>query len=123
MELQRAKELLTALADGVDPTTGEVLPQESVCNKAEIIRALHCVLSALPDKPPRKPQPENMGKPWTEEDDAALCRMFDDGVADRELCAHFKRSRGGIASRLAHLGKIEDREQFYFPRRKGNGNG
>ena len=63
MDLQRAKELLSGLADGVDPLTGEVLPEDHVCNKAEIIRAFHCVLKALPGKPP-KPQPENAGKPW-----------------------------------------------------------
>ena len=44
MDLQRAKELLSGLADGVDPLTGEVLPEDHVCNKAEIIRAFHCVL-------------------------------------------------------------------------------
>ena len=48
MDLQRAKELLSGLADGVDPLTGEVLPEDHVCNKAEIIRAFHCVLKALP---------------------------------------------------------------------------
>ena len=28
MDLQRAKELLSGLADGVDPLTGEVLPED-----------------------------------------------------------------------------------------------
>ena len=73
MDLQRAKELLSGLADGVDPLTGQVLPEDHVCNKAEIIRAFHCVLKALPGKPP-KPQPENAGKPWNDADDAVLCR-------------------------------------------------
>ena len=61
MDLQRAKELLSGLADGVDPLTGEVLPEDHVCNKAEIIRAFHCVLKSLPGKPP-KPQPEKCGQ-------------------------------------------------------------
>lgn len=30
MDIQRAKELLTALADGLDPLTGEVLPSDHV---------------------------------------------------------------------------------------------
>ena len=55
MDLQRAKELLSGLADGVDPLTGEVLPEDHVCNKAEIIRAFHCVLKTLPGKT-SKPQ-------------------------------------------------------------------
>lgn len=105
MDLHRAKELLASLADGVAPLTGEVLPNESVCNKAEIVRAFHCILNALPNKPQR-PKPENTGKPWTEDDDAALCRMYDAGSTKKEIWAYFKRSEGGIVSRLVRLGKI-----------------
>ena len=32
MDMQRAKELLTISADGTDPLTGEVLPDDHVCN-------------------------------------------------------------------------------------------
>lgn len=116
MDLQRAKELLEILADGVDPLTGEVLPEESVCNKAEIVRAFHCILNTLQEKAVetkmKKTQPENAGKPWTDEDDAQLCRMFDAGSTKKELCAYFKRSRGGIAARLVRVGKISVRDQF-----------
>lgn len=115
MDLYRAKELLASLADGVDPLTGEVLPEESVCNRAEIVRAFHCILAALPSKPKKK-QPENAGKPWSQEDDAVLCRMYDTGSTKKEMCAHFKRSEGGIAARLIHLGKIAEQEQFYAMR-------
>lgn len=44
MDIIRAKEIVTALAEGIDPTTGEMLPDDSVCNKAEIVRALYAVL-------------------------------------------------------------------------------
>ena len=47
MDVHRAKELLTILADGVDPLTGEVLPDNHVCNKGEIVRALHCAVEEL----------------------------------------------------------------------------
>ena len=97
MDLQRAKELLSGLADGVDPLTGEVLPEDHVCNKAEIIRAFHCVLKSLPGKT-SKPQPENAGKPWSDADDAVLCQMFEAG--------------GSLAARLVRLGKISDRAEF-----------
>lgn len=112
MDLQRAKELLTILADGVDPLTGEVLPEDSVCNKGEIVRALHCVLNVVQVKT-QKPKPENAGKPWTERDDALLCQMFDAGSTKKDMCACFKRSEGGIASRLVRLGKITDRFVFF----------
>lgn len=111
MDLQRAKELVSILADGVDPLTGEILPEDHVCNQPEMIRALHCVLRALSDKR-TKPQHENAGKAWTAEDDAALCQMFDAGNDKKEMCAYFKRSVGSLAARLVRLGKIEERAEF-----------
>lgn len=113
MDLQRAREVLEGLADGVDPLTGEVLPDESVCNKAEVVRAFHCILNELQNKTKKKRLPENAGKPWTKEDDKALCRMFDEGKTRSEMCAFFKRTRGGILSRLAYLGKIPETELYY----------
>ena len=91
MDLQRAKELLSGLADGVDPLTGEVLPEDHVCNKAEIIRAFHCVLKSLPGKA-SKPQPENAGKPWNDADDAVLCRCSMPEAAGRK-CAPTSNAR------------------------------
>ena len=41
MDIERAKELLSALADGVDPLTGEAPDRDNVCNQPEITRELH----------------------------------------------------------------------------------
>ena len=82
MDIQRAKELLTALADGLDPLTGEVLPSDHMCNKGDIVRALHCVLEALP-RGQKKPLPANHGKPWTEKADQELCSLFDSGMTKK----------------------------------------
>ena len=65
MDIQRAKELLEVLADGIDPLTGEVLPDDHVCNKGEIVRALNCAVEALSHRRENS-LPENAGKPWTE---------------------------------------------------------
>ena len=111
MDLKRAKELVSILADGVDPLTGEVLPEDHVCNQPKMIRALHCVLRAVSDRRTR-PQPENAGKAWTVEDDAVLCQMFDAGSDKKEMRAYFKRSEGSLAARLVRLGKIEERAEF-----------
>lgn len=48
MDIARAKELLSALADGIDPFTGELLPQNHVFNQHEMIRAFHEVLNVIP---------------------------------------------------------------------------
>ena len=109
MELKQAKALLTELADGVDPLTGECLPADSVCNRPEIIRALHCVLRYVPDRPKRSALP-NAGKPWTEADEAALMQMFDVGCSMEEMQARFQRTRTGIIRRLEYLGRLRPGE-------------
>lgn len=47
MEFSTAQQILSLLADGIDPETGEMLPQDSVCNQPEVIRALHVALDCL----------------------------------------------------------------------------
>ena len=71
MELAKAREIIKILADGVDPTTGEVLPAESVYNSPEVIRSLFAVLEAT--APQLKSNPHcNAGNPWTNIEDAQL---------------------------------------------------
>ncbi|MCO7159848.1 hypothetical protein NIA10_04325 [Agathobaculum butyriciproducens] len=68
MDVHRAKELLTILADGVDPLTGEVLPEDHVCNKGEIVRALHCAVEELSRRRKKRcpKTTENLGRRnWT----------------------------------------------------------
>ena len=113
MDIARAKELLSVLADGINPLTGEVLPAEDSCNQVEIVRAIHKVLCNFDSKEkPNKVLPENAGKPWTPEDEATLCRMYDAGRSRKDICTYFKRSTGAIAARLVHLGKIKERDEF-----------
>lgn len=109
MELERARTLLTELADGVDPLTGECLPPDSVCNRPEIIRALHCVLQHTAGGQ-KRPSPPNAGKPWTEADDSALLQMYDAGSDVGELKTHFQRSRTAIIRRLERLGRLQPGE-------------
>ena len=110
MELRQAKALLTELADGVDPLTGECLPADSVCNRPEIIRALHCVLRYVSDRPKRSAPLPNAGKPWTEEDEVALMQMFDTGSTIAEISAQFQRTNGAIVRRLERLGRLRPGE-------------
>ena len=104
MDISRAKEIIAALAEGVDPTTGEVLPESSVCNKGEVVRALYTVLNTLDTSKSKRPLPQNAGKPWSKEDDDALIELYKAGASKKELCEKFARSSGGITSRLSKLG-------------------
>lgn len=115
MDIERAKDLISALADGVNPLTGEVLSRSDSCNQVEIVRALHTVLHELDRLPKKKDKnlPENAGKPWIREDETALCKMFDSGATKRELSERFKRTPGAIASRLVRLGKLHTTDEFW----------
>lgn len=111
MDINRAKEIIEALAEGVDPTTGEVLPDDNVCNKGEVVRAFYAVLTKI-DRKTKKNRPENAGKPWSEEDEALLKRLYVSGASKAEICKTFKRTTTAIAARLVRLGLIENRDVF-----------
>ena len=47
MELKRAIDVVTTLADGVNPITGEILAENDSCNQLEVVRALNLLLHAV----------------------------------------------------------------------------
>ena len=111
MDILRAKELLAALADGINPLTGEILPDEDSCNQVEIVRALNTAVAEL-DKLAAKrsrPQPENAGKPWTKEEEEQLVKEFHCGNTANEIAKLHNRSKGAVAARLVRLGFVSDR--------------
>ena len=105
MEIDRAKELLTILADGINPITGELLPDEDSCNQVEIVRALHSVIMELDNKnkSQTKKYRENSGKPWTKEEEKQLIDEYHEGLKVKDMANIHGRSNGAITSRLAKL--------------------
>ena len=108
MELNRAKEIISVLAEGIDPTTGEVLPDESVCNKGEVVRAFYTILASFDTPKAKKKHPENAGKPWTDEEENRLRELYNSGVSKKEISSQLCRTTGSISSRLARLGLTND---------------
>lgn len=113
MDIARAKELLSALADGIDPFTGEIFPRDHICNHPDIIRAFHQVLGAIPETK-KVPSAPNAGKPWPQEEQDKLANEFRAGIKISAIAKEHGRSRGSIEAKLAHLGLIED---SYYNRR------
>lgn len=113
MELQNAREIINILAQGIHPVTGESMPADSPYNEPPVIRALFAVSRALEDcdrpTPPRREQPVNAGKPWTQPEDDQLAAAFDAGQPLKQMALELGRSRIAVEARLVKLGKIEGR--------------
>lgn len=113
MDIVRAKQLISILASGVNPITGEVLSSDDSCNQIEIVRALYILLEEhkKSEKTVVKKY-ENGGKPWSKQDEDILCQMYDCGKSKKEILTYFKRSSLAIEERLIKLGKIKNRYEF-----------
>ena len=131
MNPDRPREILQALADGIDPYTGEQFPPDSPYQRADTVRALYAALQALtspadaasspagkaaapkpvdPNKPragvPRRSDLPKAGGPWTPEEEQRLREAFAAKKPFDAIAAEHGRSRGAITTRLVNLGLI-----------------
>lgn len=112
MTPEEAKQIIDVLAAGVDPATGEVLPEDNALNSSHVIRALFIASKALERmmaKParPSAAAPGKAGKSWSEDEDQRLLAGFDDGTPVATLALAHERSSGAITSRLVRLGRLQ----------------
>ncbi len=132
MSPERAVEIIENLVDGIHPLTGEILPESNICEETGIVDALNCAIKVLNERivaeraieeyrrqqakdafekenKAKQKTPENAGKPWLSEDDAALLMMYKAGVSVPVIAKKYKRTRGAIRSRLVELGMADHR--------------
>ena len=111
MELQEARAIVSTLAQGIHPVTGEAMPKDSPYNVPPVIRALFVVLHALDDAParPRRESPPNAGKPWSAEEDEMLDAVFSSGGDMKPLAHALGRTPFALEARLVKLGKLPPR--------------
>lgn len=110
MDLQQALAIVRSLANGVDPESGEVFPENSAYQRPQVVRALYEAAAALEkfDRYERKRanMPVNTGKVWTEDEDRKLLAAFDAGRSLQELAAAHERTMGSVRARLLKYGRI-----------------
>lgn len=120
MDFDEAKSILNFLANGINPISGEVLPEISPYNEPKVIRALFTVLGSSKSKTsPKKTseekqqenilsgRPKNAGLPWTDNLKKELEEKYMSGVAIEELILYFERTKGSIIAELLKQGLIE----------------
>ena len=113
MEVQKAIEIICALADGRDPATGEAFPPDSPYQQADTVRALFVALEVLKRqkhvrvKRPVDPNRPKMGASWTPDEEQQLRDEFAAQKTIPELAAAHGRTPGAITARLVRMGLIE----------------
>ena len=125
MDQNRAKMVLKALADGINPVTGEVFADDSPYQSADVVRALHVAIDLLkPRRGSRIEIPANAGKQWCEEEDLKLLASFDGGVSIEEIARLHERTVAGIEARLSRHGRLPSTWRTRTPQladRRGDG--
>lgn len=121
MNAKDAYTLLETLLDGIDPITGEMLPEEHVCQEPAVLRALHRALAALQNdmEPAEEDNTDvdpalvnkngrlNAGRPWTQKDLNWLKQLHEAGANMDEMCYLLQRRKRGIEKQLAYLGLVD----------------
>lgn len=120
MDITTALKNVEALANGVDPITGETLPECSPYNDLEVIRSLFTIMKLV--KSPKKGKisieqkkelnlakgfPQNAGLAWTNDERKELIAAFNNGALINELSDMHRRTKGAISSELKKQGLIE----------------
>lgn len=123
MQLESALPIVKALADGVNPVTGEAYPEHSPYAEPRALRALFTAVDIMQrevDKSRRRERlPANFGKPWEEGEDRDIAVAFDAGTSIADMARKHARTQGSIRLRLEKLGKLPPSGEARY----GNGAG
>lgn len=106
MDICTAAEVLRALLEGIDPETGEVLPEGHLVFEDTAQQALALAVEVLLSQNPagqrlvNKSGHLNAGRPWTKEDLAELRRLYESGVSIDEIARLTQRRVRGVRLQL-----------------------
>jgi hypothetical protein len=115
MKEQRARHILQALVQGVDPLTGEELPPGTILQHADVLRALLAGVSALEQTAARAQRraqlPGNVGRAWSDEEENTLVAAFKSADPLPDIAARHGRTVRAIEARLEKLGLLTAEER------------
>ena len=121
MDIITALKNVEALANGVDPITGETLPECSPYNVPDVIRSLFTMMKLVKLSKKGKMSieqkkelniakglPKNAGLAWNNDERSELIAAFNNGALINELSDMHGRTKGAITSELKKQGLIDD---------------
>ena len=110
MDQADARHILNTLAQGLDPSTGARLDAASVCTHKEVVEALLLGVAALDAEALRQRRraqlPQNLGRPWSDEEEQRLGDSFRAGQGLHSIAAEHRRTLAAIEARLERMGLL-----------------
>lgn len=120
MDETKSVAILSALAQGVNPLTGEIFEPDSPYQHADVVHALHFAVERMRQSDPshqgtkarsRSAERSNVGKPWTEAEDERLLAEFDRGRTPSEVARDLGRTLAGVEARLEKHGRLSTQDR------------
>ncbi len=110
MSQSETHRVLSALIAGRDPRSTQRLPPGSILHTPDVLRALLLALSALEAATARSRRraalPPNVGREWTEAEDAVLRAEVANREPMRSIAAQHGRSMRAIELRVRKMGLV-----------------
>jgi plasmid stability protein len=114
-QLVRAKKVLTALIEGINPADGSELARDSIIHDIDVNRALTVAARALDDQKARAERraqlPSNVGKGWGDAEERTLVAAYQSGDPIPQIAARHGRTVRAIESRLVRLKLLNPEER------------
>ena len=102
MEIQEALRIMRALADGVNPGTGEALMADAVYQNAPVVRAFLRAVGALEylqeRERSRKTPAATGGTSWSRAEDQQVCEELRRGIDFHQIAKTHNRPIGSIVA-------------------------
>ena len=106
----KARQILQALVQGIDPLTGEELGPGTVLQQADVLRALLAGVGALEQMAARAQRraqlPGNVGRAWSLDEEHALVDEYSSGDSLAQIAGKHGRTLRAIEARLERLGLL-----------------
>ena len=115
MQERRARQILQALIQGVDPFDGNELPAGTVLQQADVLRALLAGVAAMEQDSARALRraqlPRNIGRTWSAGENTQLIDAFKAGESLGDIALKHGRTLRAIEARLEKLGLLSAAER------------